>query len=380
MMSWARQQLANMAGTPEPIYGTAALHTVGAQTDSDPYTILEKAHLEWADLDSTSVETQTFYLLADSGHVGIVQVIHSNIAGLRKTSQFNTKIFYPKSLSKSHLWSTDQLHDVGFSSDKLNFYANDCAVEISEDGKNYTIKSITNENSFVNLKISQIAPGLQVGKDGKTLYGTDPMHPWGCVRHTFWPKNSVEGSIVTTDGPIDFKGRCLFVHALHGMKPHHAAAKWNFINFQGPEVSAFLMEYTTPKSYGTTVVSVGGLIQNDEILMANSSNSVVHTKVKLDEQNGWLIPESIKVEWEGKSKNGEDIHAILEGSLGERTDRIDVMAEVPGFVKQIVAGAAGTKPYIYQYCIDSLSLKVKIGDASFTEKGHLFAEATFISA
>lgn len=69
-----------MAGTPEPIYGTAALHTVGAQTDSDPYTILEKAHLEWADLDSTSVETQTFYLLADSGHVGIVQVIHSNIA------------------------------------------------------------------------------------------------------------------------------------------------------------------------------------------------------------------------------------------------------------------------------------------------------------
>ena len=27
---------------------------------------------------------------------------------------------------------------------------------------------------------------------------------------------------------------------------------------------------------------------------------------------------------------------------------VDVMAEVPAFVKQIVAAAAGTKPYIYQ--------------------------------
>jgi hypothetical protein len=26
------------------------------------------------------------------------------------------------------------------------------------------------------------------------------------------------------------------------------------------------------------------------------------------------------------------------------------MAEVPGFVKTIVAAAAGTKPYIYQVC------------------------------
>lgn len=80
MLSWAKQQLANVAGTPEPIYGTAALHPVAAQTESTPYTILEKEDLKWADLDSTSVETQTFYLHADSGHVGMVQVIHSNIA------------------------------------------------------------------------------------------------------------------------------------------------------------------------------------------------------------------------------------------------------------------------------------------------------------
>ncbi|KAI6247091.1 hypothetical protein HI914_04810 [Erysiphe necator] len=379
MLSWAKQQLANVAGTPEPIYGTAALHPVAAQTESTPYTILEKEDLKWADLDSTSVETQTFYLHADSGHVGMVQVIHSNIAGIRKTSQFNTKIFYPKSQSKPHLWSTDQLSNVEFSHDKLNFYANDCAVEMSEDGKQYTIKSMTNSNSLVNLRISQVAPGFQIGRDGKTLYGTNSKKPWGCIRHAFWPRNNAEGTIITNDGSIDFKGRCLFVYALQGMKPHHAAARWNFVNFQGPNISAILMEFTTPKAYGTTAVNVGGLIQNDTILIANSSNSIQYGMANRDQENGWPIPQSIKAEWIGKSKDCKDVHAIIEGSLEERIDRIDVMAEVPGFVKQIVAGAVGTRPYIYQYGVDSVSLDIKIGDTTLTEKGYLFTEATFIS-
>lgn len=48
------------------------------------------------------------------------------------------------------------------------------------------------------------------------------------------------------------------------------------------------------------------------------------------------------------TKDGQAVEAVLETDFEDRLDRIDVMAEVPGFVKQIVAGAAGTKPYIYQ--------------------------------
>ncbi|KAI0998512.1 Survival factor 1 [Podosphaera aphanis] len=380
MMNWAKQQLANVAGTPEPIYGASAIQPIALQATSTPYTILEKKHLQWADMDSTSVETQTFYLVAESGHVGLVQVIHSNVVGIRKTSQFNTKIFYPKSLLKPHLWSSDQLSNVEFSEDKLSFYADDCAVELSDDGTQYTIKSMTNEKSLVNLTVSQIAPGFQVGKDGMTLYGTDFKKPWGHVRHAFWPRNKVEGSIVTTDGPIDFKGRCLFIHALQGMKPHHAAAKWNFVNFQGPTFTAILMEFTTPKSYGSTLVNVGGIIKNNEIVTASSDNSFNCSQEKYDDDNGWHMPEAAKVEWRGKtSKDEKQVYSILEGSLGDITDRVDVMAEVPGFVKQIVAGAVGTKPYIYQYCKDESTIEVRIGDEIFTEKGQLFAEATFIS-
>jgi hypothetical protein len=207
---------------------------------------------------------------------------------------------------------------------------------------------MTNEKSIVNVTVTRVAPGFQVGKDGTTYFGTDPKAPWGSMRHAFWPRNTVEGTIVTEDGPIDFKGTALFIHALQGMKPHHAAAKWTFADYQGPHFSAIMMEFTTPPSYGSTVVNVGGLVKDNEIICAGSLNSAAHSKVKGDPENDWPEPEEIKFQWSGTTKDGKTVEAVLEGPLDERLDRVDVMAEVPGFVKKIVAGAAGTKPYIYQ--------------------------------
>lgn len=95
-------------------------------------------------------------------------------------------------------------------------------MTLNEEGNAYTIKSVVNEASIVNLTVTRTAPGFQVGKDGKTYYGTDPKHPWGSMRHTFWPRCKVEGTIATKSGDISFRGKGLFVHALQGMKPHHA--------------------------------------------------------------------------------------------------------------------------------------------------------------
>lgn len=210
---------------------------------------------------------------------------------------------------------------------------------------------MTNEASLVDLTITRTTPGFQVGKDGNSYYGTDLNNPWGSMRHTFWPRGTAKGQIVTKDGPIDFTGgQAMFVMCLQGMKPHHAAGKWNFCNFQGESISAVMMEFTTPPSYGSTKVNVGGLVKDGEIIYAGATNTVTHTKVHGDSENDWPEPESIKFEWQGKTKDGKDLYAVLEGSLDARLDRIDVMAEVPGFIKQIVAGAAGTKPYIYQVC------------------------------
>jgi hypothetical protein len=271
-------------------------------------------------------------------------------SGIRTTCQWNTKIFYPKSENKPILWSSDPLTGLDISEDKLNFYADNCAIELSEDGNSYAVKSLTNEKSIVNVNVTRVAPGFQVGTDGYTHFGTDPKAPWGSMRHAFWPRCTCEGTIVTADGPIDFKGKAMFIHALQGMKPHHLAARWNFANFQGPEYTAVMMEFTTPPSYGSTIVNVGGIIKGNEILYAGATNSAKHTKFKEDPENAWPEPEAARFEWKGTTKDGKAIEAVLEGPLETRLDRIDIMAEVPYFVKKIIANAAGTKPYIYQVC------------------------------
>ena len=50
------------------------------------------------------------------------------------------------------------------------------------------------------------------------------------------------------------------------------------------------------------------------------------------------------------------------------------MAEIPQFVKNIVSGVAGTKPYIYQFC-NTLTIEYE----GKSEDGIAFNEATFIS-
>ena len=207
---------------------------------------------------------------------------------------------------------------------------------------------MADDKAIVNLTVKQVAPGFQAGKTGRTLFGTDLEHPWGSMHHAFWPRCTAEGTITTKDGPIDFKGKAFFVHALQGMKPHHAAARWNFCNFQSPSYSAVLMEFTTPASYGSTVVNVGGIAKGNEILFAGCTNAATHVEVKGDSENDWPEPATVKFVWNGKTKDGKPVEAVLEGQLEDRLDRIDVLAEVPGFVKSLVAVAAGTKPYIYQ--------------------------------
>ncbi|KAH8889727.1 oxidative stress survival, Svf1-like protein [Thozetella sp. PMI_491] len=378
MFKWAKQKLADAAGTPEPIHGPEAVKSVAEEAKTVPYTELKREHLKWQALEGTNVESQTFYFFGENGFVLFAQVIFSNVAGVRKTCQFNAKLFYRDS-SKPHLWSTNPLNNNSFSDDMTAFYDDHVALELSEDGTYYTIKSDCDDDAIVNLKITRTAPGFHIGETGNTLFGDDFANPWGKMRHAFWPRCVTEGTLLTKEGPVDLKGRGFYVYALQGMKPHHAAAKWNFCNFQGPKHSAILMEYTTPESYGFTKVNVGGIAVDGEIIMANALSTAEHVKTSLDEENGWEIPTDIKFTWTGAAKDGKEVTASIEGSFGGLLDKIDVMEELPGFVKKILGNVAGTRPYIYQFLPNKkLSLKLKVGDEEITEEGELFSEATFI--
>ncbi|KAK2738988.1 putative cell survival pathways protein [Onygenales sp. PD_40] len=378
-MNWFKQTLANVAGTQEPIYGPDAIQSVTAQAQTTPYRELTKDDLRWKAMQSTSVETQTFYLFSDNGDIAMLQVIYSNVVGIHTTCHFNSKLFATDGKTP-HQWSTDSISNYMFDEDMLSFGGDNIALTLNAEGNAYTIKSAMNEDCLINVTLTRTAPGFAVGEDGTSTFGTDPQNPWGSMRHAFWPRCKVEGTIVTPEKEIDFKGRGLFIHALQGMKPHHAAARWNFANFQSPTYSAVFMEYTTPPSYGSTVVSVGGIAKDGEIVYAGPLKPAKHLESAADSHNDWPEPKSVKFTWDGKTKDDKPVEGVLEGSLGQRLDRVDVMAEVPGFIKSIVGSVAGTKPYIYQYVPqDKLSLKVRVGDSEETEQGTLYMEATFIS-
>lgn len=69
-----------MAGTKEPIYGSSAIRSVADQAKQTPYTELKREDMKWHVMSSTSVETFSFYLIADNGYAALAQVIHSNVA------------------------------------------------------------------------------------------------------------------------------------------------------------------------------------------------------------------------------------------------------------------------------------------------------------
>jgi hypothetical protein len=248
------------------------------------------------------------------------------------------------------LWCSDPLKDYGFDEEQLSFFADSVAVSLSEDGTSYSIKSAVNEASIVNITVTRTSPGFQAGKDGTSYFGTDHANPWGSMRHVFWPRCEVTGTIKTPTKEYNMKGKGLFIHALQGMKPHHAAAKWNFVNFLTPTHSAVMMEFTTPPSYGRTSVNVGGIVKDGEIVCGGASSTIKHLAASQDSENDWPEPKAVLCEWTGKTSDGREVKAEIMGELGEKRDRVDVLAHIPGFVKTIVGGVVGTKPYIYQVC------------------------------
>ncbi|PVH14179.1 uncharacterized protein CXQ87_002305 [Candidozyma duobushaemuli] len=376
MLKWVQSGLSVVAGTAEPEYGREAIHPI---TDfikkGDPVSRETTSEdFAWRKPGYTNVETQTFYFSdLKTGYTGFAQIIHSNLMGVKTTAQFTFRLYNNEKGADdpNAIWTSTALEE--FRAEGSNFYAKNLSFELADDGVTYHLKSLVNEDSLVDLTVKRLTPGVVFGKDGTTLYGDDLENPWGSMRHAFWPRCSVTGKLsLKNNVQLEIDGFTMFVMALQGMKPHHAAKSWNFLNFQSPHFSAVQMEFTTPRSYATTKVNIAILAKDDKVVLTSIDNEVTHEDAEIDEV-GWNVPKGITFNF---SKDGPDSEtvAVVSGKLNQLVERVDVMAEIPQFVKNIVSGVSGAKPYIYQFC-NPLSIKY----GSETEEGIGFNEATFIS-
>ncbi|ORY81328.1 Svf1-like-domain-containing protein [Protomyces lactucae-debilis] len=372
--SWLQSGVAAITGSQEPVYGEEAIHSICATvTPETAYTELDASDYAWIAPEwGSNVETQTFYIAADSGHVCFAQIIHSNPTGLAYTAQFTCRVFDPSN-PQANIWTSTTLEDWNTKDDACrSFKAKGVSVMLNEDNTAYTLKITVNPQTIVNFTMTRVSPGFKIGADGATLFGPDKAKPWGSMKHLFWPRCKVEGVILVNGAPVDVKGRGLFIHALQGMKPHHAARKWNFCNFQGKDLSATMMEFTTPESYGNTTINVGGLAKEGVVLAATIDNEVRHNATKLDEETGWQQPTEMVFSWRGvetaeHSEARRPVTAHLSLQSETLLERVDVLAEIPPWLKKVVHGVSGTRPFIYQYAKPA-TLEVQIGDEKVTDE------------
>lgn len=269
----------------------------------------------------------------------------------------------------------------GFEGEEnCNFCGDGAAITLSEDMTRYTLDIDVCADTVVHMTLDRTAPGFKVGANGVTSYGTDHANPWATMRHTFWPRARTAGHVTVRGEKLDMQGHGMMAHALQNGKPQHLASSWKFANFQGPQLSAIMMEFTTPPSYGSTRVSVGGIARDGEIIACTVDNDAVVKASEHDDDTAWEEPTAMSFEWRGHGERGEQITARTETELGERFDRVDIMAEIPAWLKSLVHGVSGTRPFIYQYGNRvTLTLQVDDEQAPIKEEGVLFNEVTFIS-
>ncbi|KAH3672285.1 hypothetical protein WICMUC_004380 [Wickerhamomyces mucosus] len=377
MFKWVQGGISAVTGIAEPEYGPEYIHSIiDSVKDKQPFTEATKDDFKWLAPTSTNVETQTFYFTdLQQGLIGFAQVIHSNVVGIHTTAQFTFKVFNTK--TNEQIWTSTKLDN--FTIEGNNFYATDLSIVLNEEFNEYHLISKVNKQSQIEFKFHKVAPAAKIGKDGTTIYGNNVEEPWGTMRHVFWPRNKVEGSIISIDPNSGeektflINGYSMFVMALQGMKPHHAAASWNFLNFHSENYSAVAMEFTTPKSYASTKVSLAFVSNDEGIILTSVNNDLKHEKQKIDEEVGWNVPQAVQFNFHGISPSDDSVEAKISGDLN-LIERVDVMSEIPAFVKNIVSGVAGTKPYIYQFWNN---LTLETGDIKETSIGYI--ETTFIT-
>ncbi|GME86575.1 unnamed protein product [Ambrosiozyma monospora] len=400
MWKLVQSGLSVVAGTAEPEYGPEAIHPVCADLkEGEPlYQPIDRSDLKYQTPEGTNVETQTFYFQS-AEHFGFAQIIHSDVMGISTTSQFTFKVF-EKTKPDEFVWTSTHLENFAIVQDGVGFKADDLKIELSEDGKTYTVHSAVTKESLVDLKFELIGEGVKFGKNGATIYGTDVNEPWGSMRHIFWPRCHVTGTIellskqakfahdptdATKSVKLQFddvkeKALGMYVFALQGMKPHHAAATWNFLNYYSDDYTVTLMEFTTPKAYNSTLVTVAITVDSKgEVVLGSIDNKTNFVETEHDDESGWDFPRKIQYIFKGQNSKKQPVEIEIGGELKNLSEKVDVMFEIPQFVKNIVSGVAGTKPFIYQFS-NELKLKLTVdGVVKKEEVGYGYNESSFVT-
>ncbi|KAI7872432.1 oxidative stress survival, Svf1-like protein [Spinellus fusiger] len=380
MASWLSQlssTVSNVTGlgtTVESIKSVA-----DAVQNGQYYGKLTDKDTEWALASGSSTENQVFYITTKTGGFAFIQLIHSNIGLWNPTISFTCR-FYDAQSNTNEFKNINMSSKFELSADRRSVKTDNVNITMDPSLTAYQVQ-VTHPDLVVALDFTRVDLGFKVG-EGKTYLGGDQGSAAGFVSHKFWPKAAAKGTFIINKQLHEIEGEGMFIHAIQGMQPQLIASNWNFVNFQAKEASLSMMQFTTTKQYGAVEINQGSLVLNDKLVCVSVDNHVELLDLEKDPETEYNIPKKIKLSWRGKTIAKEDeelkdVSIVLTVDVKNLVDKIDVLSEIPWFLKKLVQTFV-VKPYIYQW-LDTATAEITVGEEKVQVQGNCFQELVFVS-
>ncbi|CAO3645756.1 unnamed protein product [Cunninghamella blakesleeana] len=382
MASWFSQissTVSNVTGLGTTV--EAVKSVAETVTDGQYYGKLSENNLDWTLASGSSTENQVFYITTKTGGFAFVQLIHSNIGIWNPTISFTCRFYDPA--TNTNVFKNINMSKFELSDDRRSVKTDHFNITLDPTQNTYKIQ-ITHPDLVVSLDFERVDQGFKVGEGRTYLGGGDQSSAAGFVSHKFWPRANGKGTFIVDKQLHEVEGHGMFIHAIQGMQPQLIASNWNFVNFQADDAAISMMQFQTTKQYGSVNINQGSLVFKDKLVCVSVDNHVELLDLQKDEETEYDIPQRIKLTWKGKTIKEEgkedeikDVHVEMIVTVKNLVDKIDVLAEIPWFLKKLVQTFV-VKPYIYQWLDDSTAT-ITIGDESTEVKGRCFQELVFVS-
>ena len=247
---------------------------------------------------------------------------------------------------------------------------------------NYSITpaTATRPSPFsLDLEFEPLCAPFQVN-DGKIHFGAGKTD--GFIEMKFIPQGKCRGTIKIDGKSFDFKGVGVCLRQYQGVKPHVTTKRWNCSYFcenvtkiDQPIRSLFMIQMQSSPAYNGEVINYGYYFDGKKLRAVTSKdNEIIYSKIKCDRETGYCVPEHFDYRWNGVDMEGKLFKAVVSGTPSSRIARIDLLENLPMFLRKIVESLCPARPYIYQTL--NQSVKAEINGESL--EGTLFQEFSFL--
>lgn len=387
------------------------------------------AELRWQ-LKSASwlTEARTFYLISEAGEVLFIQIAYTNSGWLPAQCQVSASYFDARKAEEAldNGWQTCQkmrrsrskndpkrgedghvtetvTHPAGkmrISSSKTSFKIGNAEIRVagprldathaipqgklSQENSVPAIKCLY-EGKFMTMELTmEMSEDAARFGDGNLTFGDENASD-GYIQMVFVPGLRAQG-ILTIDGqPRDFTAVGMGLHQIQGIRPNQVATRWNtflFISDAHPTTGyftiLFLIQISTPSSYGGEAVNYGIVHRNDRLLALSWDNQLQTFSPAIDTRSGYYLPQELDLHWQGHTADGVAFTADCHIHPHTLIDRINLLDLLP-FVARKIVQTFFTKPYVYQW-IDRTQLTLEIeGEERQVVEGWILHEATILN-